>query len=75
MKTSKLTFLMATICLNFSYGQIKEKSPEQNQLQLYQYGFCGLNLATSQALKLKRMLRIGARPLLFVTIPLNSSLP
>jgi hypothetical protein len=54
MKKSKLTFLMATICLNFSYGQIKEKSPEQNQLQLYQYGFSGFKSGYKPGFKIKK---------------------
>jgi len=54
MKTSKLTFLMATICLNFSYGQMKEKSPEQSQLQLYQYGFCGFKSGYEPGFKIKK---------------------
>nr|WP_294875087.1 hypothetical protein [uncultured Pedobacter sp.] len=54
MKKSKLTFLMATICLNFSYGQIKEKSTEQNQLQLYQYGFSGFKSGYKPGFKIKK---------------------
>lgn len=53
MKTTKLTFVMATICLNFSYGQIKERSPEQNQLQLYQYGFSGFKSGYKSGFKIK----------------------
>jgi len=54
MKTTKLTFVMATICLNFSYGQIKEKSSAQNQLQLYQYGFCGYKSGYKPGFKIKK---------------------
>nr|WP_068892241.1 hypothetical protein [Pedobacter panaciterrae] len=39
METSKPTFIMTTICLNFSYLHFKEKSAQQSELQLYQYGF------------------------------------
>ena len=54
MKKSKLTFLMATICLNFSYAQMKEKSPEQNQLQLFQYGFSGYKSGYKPGFKIKK---------------------
>ena len=39
MKISKPTFVMATICLNFSYGPSKAESPIHNQFQLYRYSF------------------------------------
>lgn len=45
---------MATICLNFSYGQMKEKSSEQNQLQLYKYGFSGFKSGYKPGFKIKK---------------------
>jgi hypothetical protein len=54
MKTTKLTFVMATICLNFSYDLIKEKSAVQNQLQLYQYGFCGFKSGYKPGFRIKK---------------------
>lgn len=53
MKTTKLTFVMATLCLNFSYGQIKEKSVTQSQLQLYQYGFSGFKSGYKPGFRIK----------------------
>ena len=54
MKTTKLTFVMATICLNFSYAQLKEKSPAENQLQLFQYGFSGFNSGYKPGFRIKK---------------------
>ena len=54
MKTTKLTFVMATICLNFSYGQMIEKSPSQNQLQLFQYGFSGFKSGYKPGFRIKK---------------------
>jgi len=45
---------MATICLNFSYCQIKEKSPAENQLQLYQYGFSGFKSGYKPGFRIKK---------------------
>jgi len=54
MKTTKLTFVMATICLNFSYGQMKEKLPAENQFQLYQYGFSGFKSGYKPGFSIKK---------------------
>ena len=54
MRTTKLTFVMATICLNFSYGQMIEKSPSQNQLQLFQYGFSGFKSGYKPGFRIKK---------------------
>jgi len=54
MKKPRLTFLMATICLNFSYSQMKEKSANQKQLQLYQYGFSGFKSGCKPGFKIKK---------------------
>ena len=54
MKTTRLTFVMATICLNFSYGQMKEKSPAENQFQLYQYGFSGFQSGYKPGFRIKK---------------------
>ncbi|ATP57595.1 hypothetical protein CPT03_14490 [Pedobacter ginsengisoli] len=54
MKTTKLKFVMATICLNFSYAQLKEKSSAQNQLQLYQYGFTGFKTSCKPGFRIKK---------------------
>jgi hypothetical protein len=51
---TKSTFRMATICLNFSYSQIKEKSAQQSELQLYQYGFSGFKSGYTPDLKIKK---------------------
>ena len=53
MKKTRLTFLMATICLNFSYGQMNEKSKQQSQLQLFQYGFSGFKSGYKPGFKVK----------------------
>ncbi|WP_449436234.1 hypothetical protein [Pedobacter steynii] len=53
MKTTKLKFVMATICLNFSYAHLKEKSSAQNQLQLYQYGFTGFKVGQKPGFRIK----------------------
>jgi len=45
---------MATICLNFSYGQMIEKSPSQNQLQLFQYGFSGFKSGYKPGFRIKK---------------------
>ena len=45
---------MATICLNFSYAQLKEKSPAENQLQLFQYGFSGFNSGYKPGFRIKK---------------------
>jgi len=48
------TFAMATICLNFSYIHLKEKSIQQSELQLYQYGFLGFKPSHQQGFKIKK---------------------
>ena len=48
------TFIMATMCLNFSYTKLKEKSTQQNDLQLYQYGFSGFKSGYTPSLMIKR---------------------
>jgi len=53
-KTTQPTFVMATICLNFSYSHLKEKSPELNRLHLYQYGFSGFKSGYAPDLKIKK---------------------
>nr|WP_294869894.1 hypothetical protein [uncultured Pedobacter sp.] len=50
------TFIMATMCLNFSYTKLKEKS-HQNELQLYQYGFSGFKSGNAPDLKIKKNCR------------------
>jgi len=45
---------MATICLNFSYDQMKERSPTKNQLQLYRYGFLGFNSDYKPGFRIKK---------------------
>ena len=45
---------MATICLNFSYGQMIEKTPAQNQLQLFQYGFSGFKSGYKPGFRIKK---------------------
>jgi hypothetical protein len=45
---------MATICLNFSYTHLKEKSTKQHELQLYQYGFSGYKPGYASDLKIKK---------------------
>ena len=53
-KPTRLTFVMATICLNFSYSQMIEKSPTQNQLQLFQYGFSGFKSGYKPGFRIKK---------------------
>ena len=73
-KPTRLTFVMATICLNFSYSQMIEKSPAQNQLQLFQYGFSGFKSGYKPGFRIKKKLPIEAKPSPFVITPFSSFL-
>jgi len=53
-KSIQPTFIMATMCLNFSYTHLKEKSAQQSELQLYQYGFSGFQSGYAPGLKIKK---------------------
>jgi len=64
MNKSKLTFLMATICLNFSYAQLKEKLAEQSQLQLYRYGFTGFKSSHKPGFKIKKDVANGGKTII-----------
>nr|WP_294875607.1 hypothetical protein [uncultured Pedobacter sp.] len=61
---TKPTFVMATICLNLSYGQIKEKSTVQNQLQLYKYGFSGYQSGNKPGFKIKKEVANGGKTII-----------
>jgi len=63
-KTPKPTFVMATICLNFSYAQLKERSPEESQLQLYQYGFSGFKSGRKSSFKIKKSVDNSGRTII-----------
>ncbi len=54
---NKPAFEMATICLNFSYSQLKEESPMHNELQLFQYGFLGFKQGHEPNLKIRKNYR------------------
>jgi hypothetical protein len=41
MKQTILTLVMAALCLNLSYSQTKQKCPDQNKPQTFQYGITG----------------------------------
>lgn len=45
---------MTTICLNFSYIHLEEKSVHQSELQLYRYCFSGFKPGYEPGLKIKK---------------------
>ncbi|RZK65395.1 MAG: hypothetical protein EOO92_26400 [Pedobacter sp.] len=41
MKKTKLTFVMATLCLNFAYSQNNQQTKAEQAMKVFKYGFCG----------------------------------
>jgi hypothetical protein len=53
-KKTKITFVMATLCLNFCYGQPKSKSPIDTTATIFKYGFTGFKSGYPSGYRMNR---------------------
>ncbi|MHA4894630.1 hypothetical protein ACXZ1K_07765 [Pedobacter sp. PWIIR3] len=52
MKKTRLTFVLATLCLNFAYGQEKQKCKIDNTFSVFKFGFCGYKTGYKPGIKI-----------------------
>lgn len=54
MKKTTLTIVMALLCLNFAYSQLKNNNRNPNALKNYKYGFCGYKSGYKPGVKITK---------------------
>ena len=54
MKKTKLTFVLASLCLNFAYAQDKQQPKAEQAMKVFIYGFCGYKSGYKPGVKISK---------------------